>query len=81
LRAGCARKSFLAGKWRRRESNPRSQQSAADSEENPDLASADAEETASEGSHKRGADAAPFIDPGQLTVFDLLEGPSDECAG
>jgi hypothetical protein len=32
-------------------------------------------------SHKPGPDAAPFIDPGQLTVFDLLDEPSDECAG
>lgn len=61
--------------------NPRSQQSAADSEEDPDLANADADEPASEASHKLGPDAAPYIDPGQLTVFDLLDGPSDERAG
>jgi hypothetical protein len=41
------------------ESNPRSQQPAADSEEDPDLANADADKTASEVSHKPGTDAAP----------------------
>ena len=66
---------------RRRGANPRSQQSATDSEEDPDLANADADEKASEASHKAGPDAAPYIDPGQLTVFDLLDGPSDEGAG
>jgi hypothetical protein len=66
---------------KRAESNPRSQQSAADSEEDPDLANADADEPASEASHKLGPDAAPYIDPGQLTVFDPLDGPSDERAG
>lgn len=59
--------------------NPRSQQSAGDSEEDPDLASADAGETASEPPHKRDPDSSPFIDPGQLTVFDLLDGTGDEC--
>jgi hypothetical protein len=63
------------------ESNPRSQQPAADSEEDPDLANADADETASEVSHKQGPDAAPYIDPGQLTVFDLLDWPSEDCVG
>jgi hypothetical protein len=55
--------------------------SAADSEEDPDLANADADEPASEASHKPGPDGAPYIDPGQLTVFDLLDGPSNEYAG
>jgi hypothetical protein len=68
-------------KWRRRESNPRSQQSATDSEENPDLASADAGETASEPRHKHGSDSSPVICPGQLSMFDLLDGAGDECSG
>jgi hypothetical protein len=64
--------------WRRRESNPRSQQSDGDSEEDPDLANAGAGETAPEPTHKPSPDSSPFIDPGQLTVFDLPDGPSDE---
>jgi hypothetical protein len=67
--------------WRRRESNPRSQQSASDTEEDPDLASADAGETASEQRHKPGSNSSPVIFPGQLSVFDLLDGADDECAG
>jgi hypothetical protein len=67
-------------KWRRRESNPRSQQSATDSEENPDLASADAGETASEPRHKHGSDSSPVICPGQLSMFDLLDGAGDDLA-
>jgi hypothetical protein len=60
-------------RWRRRESNPRSQQSARDSAEDPDLANADAAETASEASHKPGSlGSVPTVDPGQLTVFDFL---------
>jgi hypothetical protein len=68
--------------WRRRESNPRSEQLAADSEEEPDLANADAGERASEPPHKQaGQDSMPLIDPGQLTVFDFLDGSNGECAG
>jgi hypothetical protein len=67
--------------WRRRESNPRSQQSASDSEEDPDLASADAGETASEPRHKPGSNSSPVIFSGQLSVFDFLDGADDECAG
>jgi hypothetical protein len=63
--------------WRRRESNPRSEQLATDSEEDPDLATADARETASEPPHKQGNPDPPFIDPGQLTVFDVLDGSND----
>jgi hypothetical protein len=63
------------------ESNPRSQLSASDSEEDPDLASADAAETASEPRHKPGSNSSPVIFPGQLSVFDLLDGADDECAG
>jgi hypothetical protein len=66
--------------WRRRESNPRSRQSAADSEEDPDLASPDAAETASERPHKQDPDSVRFIDSGQLSIFDLLDGSSDERA-
>jgi len=72
---------LIAISWRRRESNPRSQQSATDSEENPDLASADAGETASEPRHKHGSDSSPVICPGQLSMFDLLDGAGDECSG
>jgi hypothetical protein len=69
-------------KWRRRESNPRSQQSATDSEEDPDLASADAAETASEPPHKEAErDSSPVIFPGQLSMFDLLDGAGDEGVG
>jgi hypothetical protein len=68
--------------WRRRESNPRSQQSATDSEEDPDLASADAAETASEPPHKEAErDSSPVIFPGQLSMFDLLDGAGDEGVG
>jgi hypothetical protein len=62
---------------KRAESNPRSEQLAADSEEDPDLASADAAETASEPPHKQGNPDPPFIDPAQLTVFDVLGGSND----
>jgi hypothetical protein len=63
------------------ESNPRSEQLAADSEEDPDLASADAGETASEQPHKQGKpDSMPPIDPGQLSVFDFLDGSNDAQA-
>jgi hypothetical protein len=62
-------------RWRRRESNPRSQKSASDSEEDADLASAAVDEAASEVAHKEaGLDGRPFIDPGQLSVFDFLDG-------
>jgi hypothetical protein len=71
---------LIAISWRRRESNPRSQQSASDPEEDPDLASADAAETASDLQHKV-ADSLPFIDPRQLSVFDLLDAPGDESVG
>ena len=57
-------------KWRRRESNPRSQQSASDSEEDPDLASAGAGETASERTHNVGDPDALAVHPDQLSVFD-----------
>ena len=71
----------LRGKWRRRESNPRSEQLATDSEEDPDLANADASETASEPSHKQvNPDRLPFIDPGQFSVFDFLNGSNDAKA-
>jgi hypothetical protein len=57
---------------------PRSQQLASDSEEDADLASADAGDTASEAAHKQaGPDGRPLIDPGQLTVFDFLDGTDD----
>jgi hypothetical protein len=51
----------------------------SDAEEDPDLASADAGETASERRHKHSADSSPVIFPGQLSVFDLLDGAGDEC--
>jgi hypothetical protein len=57
--------------------NPRSEQLATDSEEDPDLASADAGEAASETPHKPEPDSPPFIDPGQLSVFDFLDGSND----
>src|SRR5512132_2067475 len=65
-------------RWRRRESNPRSEQLAEDSEEDPDLAAVDAGETASEPPHKQAEPGSPpFIDPGQLSVFDFLDGSND----
>jgi hypothetical protein len=63
------------------ESNPRSQQAAGDSEEDPDLASADADETASEPHHKLAPNYEPLVDPGQLTVFDFLDEPGDDGIG
>jgi hypothetical protein len=65
-----------------KESNPRSQQSASDSGEDPDLANADAAETASEVSHKPGSpESVPTVDPGQLTVFDFLDESGDGRVG
>jgi hypothetical protein len=64
-------------RWRRRESNPRRRSASDESQEDPDLASADAGESASKDGHKRQAastddDELPAIHPGQLNVFDLL---------
>jgi hypothetical protein len=68
----------VVSEWRRRESNPRSEQLATDSEEDPDLASADAGERASESPHKQAEpDSPPFIDAGQLSVFDWLDESDD----
>jgi hypothetical protein len=64
-----------AGRWRRRESNPRRRSASDESQEDPDLARADAGESASSEGHKREAASAaelPFIHPGQLSVFDRL---------
>jgi hypothetical protein len=61
-------------RWRRRESNPRRRSASEDSQEEPDLAPADAGESASNERHKReasgGEDELPSIHPGQLSVFD-----------
>ena len=63
--------------WRRRESNPRRRSASDESQEDLDLASADAGESASKERHKRHPAAAdderPSIHPGQLDVFDLLD--------
>jgi hypothetical protein len=65
-----------AGRWRRRESNPRRRSASDETQEDPDLASADAGQSASKERHKRQAasadDELPSIHPGQLDVFDLL---------
>jgi hypothetical protein len=65
-----------AGRWRRRESNPRRRSASDDSQEDPDLARADADESASKQRHKRQAasadDELPTIHPRQLNVFDSL---------
>jgi hypothetical protein len=61
-------------KWRRRESNPRRRSAPDESQEDPDLASADAGESASGERYKRQAasadDELPAIHPGQLDLFD-----------
>ena len=58
--------------------NPRSEQDATDSEEDPDLASADASETASETLHKDADPApSPLIDPGQYNLFNFLDESND----
>jgi len=60
---------------RRRESNPRRRSTSDESPEDPDLATPDAEQSASEQGHKKTAaepEELPFIHPGQLTVFDVL---------
>jgi hypothetical protein len=56
------------------ESNPRRRSTSEDSGEDPDLATPDAEQSASEEGHKQTAkwEERPFIHPGQLTVFDLF---------
>jgi len=58
------------------ESNPRRRSASDESQEDPDLASADAGESASKECHKRQAASAeaelPAIHPGQLNVFDSL---------
>jgi hypothetical protein len=63
-------------RWRRRESNPRRRTAFEESQEDPDLARADAGKSASRPRHKRrdasGEKELPFIHPGQLSVFDLL---------
>jgi hypothetical protein len=68
--------AYTSGRWRRRESNPRRQSASDESQEDPDLASADADESASRERHKPQAasagDELPPIHPGQLDVFDLL---------
>jgi hypothetical protein len=75
------RRRTSVGEWRRRESNPRSEQLATDPEKDPDLASADAGESASESPHKQAEPASPpLIDPGQLTVFDFLDGSNNAKA-
>jgi hypothetical protein len=61
--------------------NPRSEQSVGDSEEDPDLASADAGETASDPHHKLVPSPEPLVDPGQLTVFDFLDERGDGGIG
>jgi hypothetical protein len=49
-----------------------------DSEEDPDLATSAAAETASEVPHKQAKpDSLPSVDPGQLSVFDFLDGSDD----
>ena len=53
---------------------PRRQSTSEESPEDPDLATPDAAQPASEPSHKEAAEPEklPLIHPGQLTVFDLL---------
>ena len=67
---------FRALKWRRRESNPRRRSASDESQEDPDLASPEADESASKALRKRQAanadDELPSIHPGQLDVFELL---------
>jgi hypothetical protein len=64
-----------SGKWRRRESNPRSQESADDSGEDADLASGDGAETPSDRPHKQLGELVAEGD--ELTVFDFLGGSGD----
>jgi hypothetical protein len=53
--------------------NPRRRSTSDDTPEDPDLATVDVEDSASEQSHnERAAEELPFIHPGQLTVFDVL---------
>ena len=58
------------------ESNPRRRSASNESLEDPDLAPADAAESATDERHKRQAasaeDEPSSIHPGQLDVFDLL---------
>jgi hypothetical protein len=56
------------------ESNPRRRSTSDDSPEDPDLATPDVAQLASEPSHKQAAEPEelPLIHPGQLTVFDVL---------
>ena len=58
------------------ESNPRRRSASDEAQEDPDLASGDAGESASKERHKRQAasaeDEPSSIHPGQLDVFDLL---------
>ncbi len=58
------------------ESNPRRRSRSDESQEDPDLATPDAGESASNEGHKQKAasadDELPSIHPGQLDVFDLL---------
>ena len=72
----CAEGPRINRQWRRRESNPRRRSASEESQEDPDLAPADAGESASDKRHKRQAasaeDGLPSIHPGQLDVFDLL---------
>ena len=54
---------------------PRRRSTSEESPEDPDLATPDAEQPASEKGHKQTAaepEEQPFIHPGQLTVFDVL---------
>ena len=57
-------------------SNPCRRSASDESQEDPDLASADAGESASNERHEQQAagaeDELPAIHPGQLDVFDLL---------
>jgi hypothetical protein len=68
----------LSQRWRRGESNPRRGSAQTDPEEDPDLATDGAADSALEKGHKqlgrKGSKPSdlPFIHPGQLTVFDLL---------
>ena len=68
--------AWLSLRWRRRESNPRRRSASNESLEDPDLAPADAAESATDERHKRQAasaeDEPSSIHPGQLDVFDLL---------
>jgi len=58
-------------KWRRRESNPRRRSASDESQEDPDLASPDADESALKALRKRQAanadDELPSIHPGSWT--------------